>query len=129
MQERGDGEAIQSVPARRRARRQDINPSSCELFPRSYWQVRTLDDAPPTLQYVKNAFDDRQVSTLTASCFDKQVPLGNGEVRKAGSGLHFKVFSCEALCCSQSVRVSVWDTAGQERFHALGPLYYRDAGE
>jgi Ras-related protein Rab-21 len=25
------------------------------------------------------------------------------------------------------VRVSVWDTAGQERFHALGPLYYRDA--
>jgi len=21
----------------------------------------------------------------------------------------------------------IWDTAGQERFHALGPLYYRDA--
>lgn len=29
--------------------------------------------------------------------------------------------------CVQSARVSIWDTAGQERFHALGPLYYRDA--
>lgn len=27
------------------------------------------------------------------------------------------------------MRVSIWDTAGQERFHALGPLYYRDAGK
>jgi Ras-related protein Rab-21 len=27
----------------------------------------------------------------------------------------------------QTARVSIWDTAGQERFHALGPLYYRDA--
>ena len=23
--------------------------------------------------------------------------------------------------------LSIWDTAGQERFHALGPIYYRDA--
>ena len=21
----------------------------------------------------------------------------------------------------------IWDTAGQERYHALGPIYYRDA--
>jgi len=26
-----------------------------------------------------------------------------------------------------SVQLSVWDTTGQERFHALGPIYYRDA--
>ena len=25
------------------------------------------------------------------------------------------------------VTLSIWDTAGQERFHALGPIYYRDA--
>ena len=25
------------------------------------------------------------------------------------------------------MQLSVWDTAGQERFHALGPIYYRDA--
>ena len=27
----------------------------------------------------------------------------------------------------QKVSLSIWDTAGQERFHALGPIYYRDA--
>ena len=27
----------------------------------------------------------------------------------------------------QNVQLSIWDTAGQERFHALGPIYYRDA--
>ena len=57
------------------------------------------------LRFVRGAFDDRQTSTISASCFDKQVPIGGGD----------------------SVRVSLWDTAGQERFHALGPLYYRDA--
>lgn len=25
------------------------------------------------------------------------------------------------------MQLSLWDTAGQERFHALGPIYYRDA--
>jgi len=25
------------------------------------------------------------------------------------------------------VNIAIWDTAGQERFHALGPIYYRDA--
>ena len=57
------------------------------------------------LRYVKEVFDDRQASTLTASCLDKTVPLGGGD----------------------AARVTIWDTAGQERFHALGPLYYRDA--
>jgi hypothetical protein len=32
------------------------------------------------LRYVKNAFDERQISTISASCFDKQVPIGGGEV-------------------------------------------------
>lgn len=26
-----------------------------------------------------------------------------------------------------TVNLAIWDTAGQERFHALGPIYYRDA--
>ena len=28
---------------------------------------------------------------------------------------------------SSPAQLSIWDTAGQERFHALGPIYYRDA--
>ena len=27
----------------------------------------------------------------------------------------------------RTINLSIWDTAGQERFHALGPIYYRDA--
>ena len=26
-----------------------------------------------------------------------------------------------------TANVSIWDTAGQEKYHALGPIYYRDA--
>jgi hypothetical protein len=58
------------------------------------------------LRFIQGKFDDRQQSTLSASCFDKTIALGGAE----------------------SARMSLWDTAGQERFHALGPLYYRDAG-
>lgn len=56
------------------------------------------------LRFTKGEYTDRQVSTLQASYLDKKVLVG-----------------------SQSVQLSIWDTAGQERFHALGPIYYRDA--
>ena len=35
--------------------------------------------------------------------------------------MHNVVFIC------LQVELAIWDTAGQERFHALGPIYYRDA--
>ena len=44
------------------------------------------------------------MSTLQASYIDKRVVVN-----------------------STSTQISIWDTAGQERFHALGPIYYRDA--
>jgi len=47
------------------------------------------------------------VSTLQASYLDRRLSLPGGEDR--------------------AVQLSIWDTAGQERFHALGPIYYRDA--
>lgn len=56
------------------------------------------------LRYTKGEYSDRQVSTLQASYLDKRVLIGNS-----------------------TVQLSIWDTAGQERFHALGPIYYRDA--
>jgi Ras-related protein Rab-21 len=31
------------------------------------------------------------------------------------------------MVSGENVHISIWDTAGQERFHALGPIYYRDA--
>ena len=56
------------------------------------------------LRYTKGEYSDRQVSTLQASYLDKKLQVG-----------------------SSQVQLSIWDTAGQERFHALGPIYYRDA--
>jgi len=57
------------------------------------------------LRYVRDEYNDRQQSTLQASYLDKRV---------SGPG-------------NKPVQLSIWDTAGQERFHALGPIYYRDA--
>mmetsp|Transcript_37980 Transcript_37980/g.65534 ORF Transcript_37980/g.65534 Transcript_37980/m.65534 type:complete len:220 (+) Transcript_37980:97-756(+) len=57
------------------------------------------------LRYVRDEYNDRQQSTLQASYLDKRV---SGPANKP-------------------VQLSIWDTAGQERFHALGPIYYRDA--
>lgn len=56
------------------------------------------------LRYTKGEYSDRQISTLQASYLDKRVTIG-----------------------TSTVNLSIWDTAGQERFHALGPIYYRDA--
>lgn len=57
------------------------------------------------LRYIRGEYTDSQVSTLQASYLDKKVTVG-----------------------TTTAQLSVWDTAGQERFHALGPIYYRDAG-
>jgi len=56
------------------------------------------------LRFCKNEYDGRQPPTLNASYMDRRINIGN-----------------------QPVQLSIWDTAGQERFHALGPIYYRDA--
>jgi len=56
------------------------------------------------LRYVQNSFSDQQQSTIQATYLDKRLNVGK-----------------------RSVRLMIWDTAGQERFHALGPIYYRDA--
>lgn len=56
------------------------------------------------IRFCQNTFNDRQQPTLQASYLDRKVTVDG-----------------------QSVQLSVWDTAGQERFHALGPIYYRDA--
>eukprot|EP01018_Ginkgo_biloba_P000971 Gb_11893 [translate_table: standard] len=56
------------------------------------------------LRYVNNIFSDKQTATVQASYLTKRLNI-NGVV----------------------VTLAIWDTAGQERFHALGPIYYRDA--
>ncbi|KAG2392690.1 hypothetical protein C9374_011415 [Naegleria lovaniensis] len=57
-----------------------------------------------TLRFIKDVFDEHQQSTIQATYLQKDLKVGD-----------------------QNVCLSVWDTAGQERFHALGPIYYRNA--
>lgn len=56
------------------------------------------------LRYVDDKFNDRHLTTLQASFLSKKLNIRG-----------------------KRVNLSLWDTAGQERFHALGPIYYRDA--
>ena len=49
----------------------------------------------------------REGRGVQASYLDKRLPAG--------------------AASPQPCQLSIWDTAGQERFHALGPIYYRDA--
>ncbi|XP_026457020.1 ras-related protein Rab-21-like isoform X2 [Papaver somniferum] len=56
------------------------------------------------LRYVNDIFNDQQQATVQASFLTKRI-----------------------LIRGLPITLSIWDTAGQERFHALGPIYYRDA--
>ncbi|KAJ6805710.1 putative ras-related protein Rab-21 [Iris pallida] len=56
------------------------------------------------LRYVNNVFSEKQQATVQASYLTKRVVI-------------------EGV----PITLAIWDTAGQERFHALGPIYYRDA--
>ncbi|CAN6328662.1 unnamed protein product [Urochloa humidicola] len=56
------------------------------------------------LRYVNNVFSDKQEATVQASYLTKRLVV-------------------EGV----PITLSMWDTAGQEKFHALGPIYYRDA--
>jgi len=55
-------------------------------------------------RYIHGTFSERQQQTVQASFLEKSITIGG-----------------------TSVSLSIWDTAGQERFHALAPIYYRDA--
>ncbi|KAL4189839.1 hypothetical protein AMTRI_Chr08g167470 [Amborella trichopoda] len=56
------------------------------------------------LRYVNNEFSEKQEATMQASYLTKRLVI-------------------EGV----PITLAIWDTAGQERFHALGPIYYRDA--
>jgi Ras-related protein Rab-21 len=56
------------------------------------------------LRFVEDKFNERHITTLQASFLQKKINVGG-----------------------RRIQLAIWDTAGQERFHALGPIYYRDA--
>lgn len=55
-------------------------------------------------RYVRKKFDPHEKSSTNAAGVETRVKIG-----------------------STTVRLTIWDTAGQERYHALAPIYYRQA--
>lgn len=58
-----------------------------------------------TVRYCNNNFDEDQPSTYNAAYLEKTIVLDNNHQKN----------------------LAIWDTAGQEKFHALAPMYYKDA--
>eukprot|EP01086_Lenisia_limosa_P013932 TRINITY_DN4366_c0_g1_i1.p1 TRINITY_DN4366_c0_g1~~TRINITY_DN4366_c0_g1_i1.p1 ORF type:complete len:199 (-),score=27.40 TRINITY_DN4366_c0_g1_i1:112-708(-) len=56
------------------------------------------------MRYVSNTFNEKHITTIQALFVPKRLNLDG-----------------------QSMTMNIWDTAGQEKYHALGPIYYRDA--
>eukprot|EP00756_Hemistasia_phaeocysticola_P050357 Hpha_TRINITY_DN25116_c0_g1::TRINITY_DN25116_c0_g1_i1::g.139323::m.139323/K07890/RAB21; Ras-related protein Rab-21 len=56
-------------------------------------------------RYTADEFNEKQPSTVQANMYSS------------------KKLQVE----DHTATIAIWDTAGQERFHALGPIYYRDA--
>lgn len=70
----------------------------------TYWFLARVGKTSLTLRFCRGEFDDKQASTLDASCLENTVTVDG-----------------------RSHKLSIWDTAGQERYHALNPVYYRGA--
>ncbi|CAE7949215.1 RAB21 [Symbiodinium sp. KB8] len=84
------------------------------------------------LKFVRGAFDDKQVTSSDASCLERTVSVGGSVSAAAGEqGAPGPLGPSNAAGAAvpATYKLNIWDTAGQERFHALTPLYYRDAGE
>ena len=76
----------------------DNNPIVCLIIAR-------VGKTSLTLRFCRGSFDDKQISTIDASCLTQTISLGSGS----------------------KVQLSIWDTAGQERYHALNKVYYQGA--
>ena len=56
------------------------------------------------LRWQNGEFDSKQISTIQAGTFSKVIETHSGPVD-----------------------LRIWDTAGQEQYHAIAPIYYKDA--
>uniref|UniRef100_A0A7S2H2U8 Ras-related protein Rab-21 n=1 Tax=Helicotheca tamesis TaxID=374047 RepID=A0A7S2H2U8_9STRA len=71
------------------------------------------------LRYVDNTYTDRRESTLQASYLEKKISIPSTSDELHNTNVD--------ISNTNTANLYIWDTAGQERFHALGPIYYRDA--
>ena len=69
------------------------------------------------MRYCKNEFNERQKKTLNAGYLEKEAYVNHSKI-KLMIWVNIKHLS---------FIFALKDTAGQEQFHALNPIYYREA--
>ena len=62
------------------------------------------------MRFANGKFDDRQESTVNATCLEQTVSVHDPAAGK-----------------SKNYRLSIWDTAGQDVYHSLNKIYYKGA--
>ena len=85
------------------------------------------------LRYVENVFSDKQKSTITATYLDKYLNISKRTVKlmiwdtavRLFVRAHVRAARCEVRLPPTDATLT--RAQGQERFHALGPIYYREA--
>lgn len=76
-------------------------------------------------RFVNDTFNENESSTTQATMYSvKAVPIAGG---CSEGGLSTSYPASGSSSGQRMVKLAVWDTAGQERFHALAPIYYRNA--
>jgi Ras-related protein Rab-21 len=70
----------------------------------AFFTIGCVGKTSLTIRYCQDKFNASHITTIQASFLVKRLNVD-----------------------AQRVQLNIWDTAGQERFHALGPIYYRDA--
>ena len=69
---------------------------------------------------------------ITTGNWKYEIAPGFFNILKHGFEFEFCILQASFLqkkinLSGRRIQLAIWDTAGQERFHALGPIYYRDA--
>ena len=78
------------------------------------------------IRYCKDEFNEKEQSTIQASHLTKWLTIGDCNVM-LNVWVRRRPSPSRLVHRSLPTPPAAQDTAGQERFHALGPIYYRDA--
>lgn len=62
------------------------------------------------MRFANGKFDDRQESTVNATCLEQTMSVIDPSSNK-----------------TKKYRLSIWDTAGQDVYHSLNKIYYKGA--
>ena len=72
-------------------------------------------------RFVTSEFSEYDMTATTGVSFMSKLFKHNG------ASIKYNVRSPVADLVARPDKLKIWDTAGQEKYHALAPMYYKDA--